>query len=556
MGIRSSASGEEALPFLGDGHQDDHGKAGPVAAHDDDSVSDNDKGDDNDNDDDDDQFRDRVPPRRPRSFGTSRWHAKSPRTIVLLVSVLKFIVAFCFDAFSMPVFRLLEDLFCHIDLKDDSLGLIEEMQCKSDSVQSQLAYMLGWLNLTTSIMSLVATLFFGTLADRIGRRPTVFWNCFGIALSFPFNPIMLSLLQRQVRREPLILLVGSLFPLVGGGLQVLLATLYAMASDVGSDDEKATSFVYISLGASAGGFIGSLVAGGLLQLYGPWVPIFLVIMIMPLSFVILIFIPETLVTNGSEAVEKTRRGPPDTVASFGDSAVKTIREIGSSFTLLKNPNIPLILVYFLFHNARMAAYGSVLPQYLSKNFGWQLGQVSFLLSPLGVYNLVVLVATPQVSKLLTSPRFGLSGFGKDLWLSRACTLAFLIGALIEGFTSSTALFVFGIFIQASGFGNNPLARATMTHYVKPEMTSRLYVLISMAEHAGVVIGAPVLAWCFTFGMERGGVLRGLPWLYCAIFGGLTWLGLALVRPPRPTKERSDCEEGASGMEMKPLRAED
>lgn len=76
------------------------------------------------------------------------------------------------------------------------------------------------------------------LADRIGRKPTALLAYGGLALSFVFGPIILSKLQYQVRENPYVLMGGSLWLLLGGGVPVLLATLYAIAADVSSESDK------------------------------------------------------------------------------------------------------------------------------------------------------------------------------------------------------------------------------------------------------------------------------------------------------------------------------
>ena len=60
----------------------------------------------------------------------------------------------------------------------------------------------------------------------------------GMAVSFLFGPLMLGTHGNYVRQHPYILLTGSVFQLVGGGVQVLLATLYAIVADVSEEKDK------------------------------------------------------------------------------------------------------------------------------------------------------------------------------------------------------------------------------------------------------------------------------------------------------------------------------
>ena len=79
---------------------------------------------------------------------------------------------------------------------------------------------------------------YGILADRIGRKPTAFMAYGSVAVSFGFAPFMLNVMKKAVRENPYLLMTGSLFLLFGGGVPVLLNTLYAMAADVSSEKEK------------------------------------------------------------------------------------------------------------------------------------------------------------------------------------------------------------------------------------------------------------------------------------------------------------------------------
>jgi len=89
----------------------------------------------------------------PRRFGSSRWVVNSPRKIVLLVAIVKFCIVCSGMMMLLPIYRLLEDAMCHVYYKDDTDDLIDEMKCKEDEVQAQLAYLLGWSGLANSITS-------------------------------------------------------------------------------------------------------------------------------------------------------------------------------------------------------------------------------------------------------------------------------------------------------------------------------------------------------------------------------------------------------------------
>ncbi|ODA79841.1 hypothetical protein RJ55_05438 [Drechmeria coniospora] len=462
------------------------------------------------------------------------WQARSGSTIVLLAATVKFCITASGMLMLIPLYRLIEDAVCHAYYDDSSPELMDERRCKGDEVQSRLAYLLGWLGLFNSMMTLLVAYPYGLLADRLGRKPTAVLAYLGLATSFAFSPLMFSLWRTQVRENPYLLMTASLFLLLGGGVPVLLATLYAMAADVSADEQKAASFLYLTFGATAGGLVGPLLAGLLMERHGPWVPIYVVMAVTPFMLCMFFFIPETLPTRS-----KLDRPLDDWRSAVADGLGDLVRSLG----MMRNVNIPLILVTFLFQSARFTAYTSTLVQYVSKHFGWTLAETSLLLSPLGILNLVVLVALPKLSRVLMSPRFRFTVFGKDLFLTQVSTLIIVVGALIEAFSRHVGLFLFGLFIGTFGAADSPLARATVSHHVDGRHTSRLYALIGIVEVLGGFVGGPALAWFFDQGLRRKGLYTGLPWLYVASLCSVALAALFFVQPPRKSTEDAAFEQG-------------
>ena len=278
-----------------------------------------------------------------------------------------------------------------------------------------------------------------------------------------------------------------------------------------------------------------------MKAYGPWVPIWCVLLSSPLLFAGFLFIPETLPPAAGKGAKSLSAGSSgdgnpgmgDTTATYEEPLLSHAKELVRSLAMLRDVNIPLVLVTFLVQNARMTAYTQILAQYISKHFGWKIADISFLLSPLGLLNLAVLLLLPRVSDLLLrSPRFGLTALGKDLLLTQLSTLFIIAGAVIEGFGLHLAVFLFGLFVGTFGAADSPLARAALSHYVEPEYTSRLYALISIVEVVGAVLGGPALAWFFDRGLRWKGFWIGLPWFYVAALHVVALICLGLVRPPK------------------------
>ena len=171
-------------------------------------------------------------------FQAARWQAQTPRTIILLIALIKFGMVCSGMVLVIPIFRLIEDTLCHVYYQDDSNDLIKEMKCKVDKVQSKFAFLIGWLALVQAVVTMIVAFPYGMLADKIGRKPAALLSYLGVALSYMMTPFLLGTLNKVVRRNPYVLMTASLFTLIGGGVQVFLATLYAIAADVSSEEEK------------------------------------------------------------------------------------------------------------------------------------------------------------------------------------------------------------------------------------------------------------------------------------------------------------------------------
>lgn len=304
-----------------------------------------------------------------------------------------------------------------------------------------------------------------------------------------------------------------------------------------NEDDRTAYFLYLALGVSGGALLGPLLAGLLMSAYGPWMPIYVMLISVPIVYATLLIIPETLVKDQKS---------PEASMTLKDHITHGIKDLSSAVQILRNINVPLVLVVFFFSNARMTAQSSTLAQYISKNFGWTLAQTSVLLSPLGVVNMIVLGVLPKLSDILTSRRFGFSIFRKDLFLTRASFLLLGVSSLLQGFSGNITLFLIALFIATLGSAESPLARATVSHFVDPAYTSRLYALIGMTEVLGSVTGGPVLAYFFDKGLQLKGVFTGLPWFYIAFLCFLTLVALLFVKPPatggRREEEIIDSEE--------------
>jgi len=162
------------------------------------------------------------------------------RTILPLLSLLLFLVVTSGLLILAPIFRLIEDKACHIHYRLPPSEPIDERLCKIDEVQGPLAYLGGLSVLLAGVLNMVAALPYGLLADRVGRKKAFGLAYLGVIMAFAWAPAVLwfgsGLLVGE--NQLWVLMVGSVFFLVGGGVPMLFNVLNAMAADVSGEGDK------------------------------------------------------------------------------------------------------------------------------------------------------------------------------------------------------------------------------------------------------------------------------------------------------------------------------
>lgn len=290
----------------------------------------------------------------------------------------------------------------------------------------------------------------------------------------------------------------------------------------------------LMIGATAGGLLGPVLSGVLMEAFNPWLPIYIVATITPFVLGAMVLLPETLQRKAT-----SEHSPSQSLTEWATTQItQSLSQARAATSLLRTRSVVLVLATFLIHSPVNTAHSITLVQYVSQQFGWDIAQTSFLLSPLGILNVIVLAGLPKVADALTSPTrpFKFSPFRKDAVLTRLSLLFIVVACLIEGLSRSISPFVFGLFVGTFGSATSPLSRALLTHYVDSKFTSRLMALISIVETTGSFLGGPVIALFFRLGQEKGGSLTGLPFLYVGSLAAGAFFCLLYIRAPRKQEE--------------------
>lgn len=154
-------------------------------------------------------------------------------------------------------------------------------------------------------------------------------------------------------------------------------------------------------------------------------------------------------------------------------------------------------------------------QYASNRFSWSIARASSLITLKGIINLVTLLfILPWLSAWLNKD-LHLSPAAKDLCIVQGSVWILTLGSAIMAVATHPALFIAGVSLLACGWGFYSALRSLAMELVSPSQVGIVNTAIGFAQSTGSLVSGPILAATFRWGMQKDGLLVGLPYMVAA-----------------------------------------
>ncbi|KAK9435861.1 Major facilitator superfamily domain, general substrate transporter [Metarhizium brunneum] len=415
-------------------------------------------------------------------------------------------------------------------------GSVPEDMCKTDDLQSQVAFLSSTLNFTLLIASFLATPVFARLALTVGKRTVLLINAASYMLRMIlFTAVVYFYTFTDVRW---VLLLWVL-ELVGGGMPVREVLLWMYMAESVPEDGLTGAFNVLSailIGMmSVGTFIGAL----LLRQH-VWLLCSIVICICALVMLLICLLPNhhkslypeeedilggedsprssasqasspaTSLLNGEQDGRGASQGPPPLLQTVLRAAtVDLLLSIQFVVQALQNPLTLRVMSIFFTYTLAGTVSGTS-QQWASSTFHTSLADVDKVTSMEQVVSAVVLFSLPTVSQRLLRPRLR-SKQNTDLSVITASLVFCAFGALVMSLAPSIGIYAVGVAVSALGVGLADSLRSFATSALSDtETLESLYMSIRTMQSLAAIVGTPLWGGIFLLILKSdGGLAPGL-----------------------------------------------
>ncbi|KAI0096768.1 major facilitator superfamily domain-containing protein [Nemania sp. FL0031] len=430
------------------------------------------------------------------------------RYAIWLVLFLLLLVNLTNGISNIPLNRLLERRLCRTYY--DSDRDVDEKLCKVDSIQQDLAWIMGAFETLWIVGDFVMTIPLTFLSEKYGRKRILLLNLVP-RLFMLFWTLGVAYLEDYL--PPRAAIAGASLSVLGGDT-VFNSLIYGLAARITEDSiTRAIYFSRMTALTSVVGFLSPAIAAAIMTLKLS-LPFWLGIVLLMLAFPTILLLPiDDDAADDTAEVQRPLISSPTLKAQSSRTSLITsvVDRVQSLVSAVKNFQLALLLLSMLL-TSLASADTKLLAQYISKRYHWTFASAGYLLSAKAVVNFFLLTFVVPFFLTAQGNASQTLSDGANVRYARFCLVSSVLGALAIGFSSVIWELVPSLLIYALGV---PLSVFTLSLANSPSMwahaasdgsdgsdpQSRVLSIVMMVKTLGSLVGAPLMAALWYYGIQ-------------------------------------------------------
>ncbi|QDS76647.1 hypothetical protein FKW77_008143 [Venturia effusa] len=331
--------------------------------------------------------------------------------------------------------------------------------------------------------------------------------------------------------------LSPLFRVLGGGIPVLVGSCWAMFAGLSPPELRTRIFFYIGIVQMTTQLVGPMAGLLLMETVGPYVTFFLGIWLQVLGLPILLLLPSTIAKN-EQVLDNDPNAPLAVSPEWNLTNIKEqlnglLAHFRESVLPLLRPTI-IIGLLAMFFNCLVQPIIQILMQYMSVKFRWLISQMAILIAVLPYLHHVF---TKRVAIPATA----------DLYVARICVTFLIAGSLGMGLAAYAPSFMIALIVFSIGSGFTQAMRSFMTTLVPKHEIGLLYTIMAIFDSIGALTATPLLAYSFSYGISKGGMLIGLPFFIVAIIYCISGVSVWTLKAREEDQTDGSEDHGLAGL---------
>ncbi|KAI1438057.1 hypothetical protein GGR50DRAFT_691533 [Xylaria sp. CBS 124048] len=452
---------------------------------------------------------------------------KRPHYVIWLVLLLLLLVNLTNGITNIPLNRLLERRLCraYYDADHD----LDEELCKIDSVQQNLAWILGAFETLRIVGDFVMTLPLTFLSERYGRKNILLLNLTPRIFMLFW---ILSVAYFEASLPPRAAIAGAALSVLGGDT-IFNSLIYGLAARITEDaSTRAIYFSRMTALTSVVGFLSPAIAAAAmtLKLSLPfWLGIAFTLSALPV--ILLLPTDDDTLDDTSEARRPLISSPTlkaqASRARVLDSIVGRIRSLAST---VGSARLTLLLASMLL-TSLASADTKLLAQYISKRYHWTFASAGYLLSAKAIVNFFILTFVVPLFLTAQVTRSQSLTDQANIRYARFCLVSSVLGAFAIGASGVIWELIPSLLVYALGV---PLSIFTLSLVNSPAMWTRarssgaetsgpqshIFSVVMMVKTLGSLVGAPLMATIWYYGIQFS--FYGSPYIASSLIYLAAW----------------------------------